>query len=144
MKVLWVESDGSVCDRLGVVADKAARNRVSVDLVIAQTLLAAEDRLRLERFDLVVLNPALPDSFDADMAIARIANMGKHRIAVVSNMETAAQSVEVAAVCKCNISPKAIETQGVTFNRFVQRPETFLDFLLDFFPGGAETGAFAA
>lgn len=134
MKVLWVEDDKTVCDWLAIVADKSARNRVQVDLVVAQSLLAAEDRLRLERFDLVVLDLALPDSFDADMAIARIANMGEHRIAVVSDLESAAEIIEVAALCKCNISDKAVATKDVPFNRFIQRPETFLDFLLDFFP----------
>lgn len=134
MKVLWVEDDPAVCDWLNIVADKSARNRVQVDLVVASSLMDAETRLRLERFDLVVLDLALPDSFDADMTIARVANMGAHRIGVVSDLEAAAEIVEVAANCNCNISPKPVDTKDVPFNRFIQRPETFFDFLLDFMP----------
>ena len=61
MKVLWVEDHAPVRDMLAIAADKAARSRVQVDLVMAPTLMAAETRLRLERFDLVVLDLGLPD-----------------------------------------------------------------------------------
>ena len=54
MKVLWIEDHEPVRDMLAVAADKAARARVQVDLVLAHTLMEAERRLRLERFDLVV------------------------------------------------------------------------------------------
>ena len=128
---------------LAIAADKAARNRVQVDLVIANTLMEAESRLRLERFDLVVLDLTLPDSFDADMTIARIANMGKHRIAVVSGSEERDAAVEVALNCNCNISPEAVSKASVPFNRFIQRPDTFEDFLFNFLPG-AETPAVRA
>ena len=74
MKVLWVEDHEPVRELLLVAADKAARARVPVDLVMATTLMETENRLRLERFDLVVLDLTLPDSFDADMTIARVAN----------------------------------------------------------------------
>ena len=89
MKVLWVEDHEPVRDMLAIAADKAARSRVQVDLVMAPTLMMAEARLRLERFDLVVLDLGLPDSFDPDMTIARVANMGKYRIAVVSSLRSA-------------------------------------------------------
>ena len=87
MKVLWVEDHEPVRDMLAIAADKAARNRVQIDLVMASTLMEAENRIRLERFDLVVLDLTLPDSFDGEMTIARAANMGDFRIAVVSGSE---------------------------------------------------------
>ncbi len=139
MKVLWVEDHQPVCDILLVAAEKAARARVPVDLVIASTLLEAERRLRLERFDLVMLDLTLPDSHDGDMTIARVANMGKHRIAVCSAMPERDAAVETALRCGCNIAPQAVFKAKLPLNRFVQRAETFYDFLLEQMPR-AEAG----
>jgi len=122
---------------LAIAADKAARSRIQVDLVMAPTLMAAEARLRLERFDLVVLDLGLPDSLDPDMTIARVANMGKYRIAVVSSMDSRDQVVESALRCGANIAPKAVFKANLPFNRFIQRPETFEDFLLEQMPAAA-------
>jgi len=137
MKVLWVEDHEPVRDMLAIAADKAARSRIQVDLVLAPTLMAAEARLRLERFDLVVLDLGLPDSVDPDMTIARVANMGKYRIAVVSSMDTRDQVVEAALRCGANIAPKAVFKANLPFNRFIQRPDTFEDFLLEQMPAAA-------
>lgn len=134
MKVLWVEDHEPVCSMLTTAADKVARARVQVDLVLAATLKAAESRLRLERFDLVLLDLGLPDSVDSDMTIARIANMGKHRIAVVSSQEDRDQAVASAVRCGANIHPEAIFKAKLPFNRFIQRPESFEDFLLELAP----------
>jgi DNA-binding NarL/FixJ family response regulator len=131
MKVLWVEDHEPVRDMLAIAADKAARSRIKIDLVMAPTLMAAETRLRLERFDLVMLDLGLPDSIDPDMTIARIANMGKYRIAVVSSMETRDAAVASAVRCGANIAPKAVFKANLPFNRFIQRPESFEDFLLE-------------
>lgn len=144
MKVLWVEDHEPVRDMLAIAADKAARNRVQVDLVMAPNLMAAEARLRLERFDLVVLDLGLPDSVDPDMTIARVASMGKYRIAVVSSMETRDQVVEAAVRCGANIAPKAVFKAELPFNRFIQRPDTFEDFLMDLMPAPAATSKVAA
>lgn len=143
MKVLWVEDHEPVRDMLAIAADKAARSRVQIDLVMAPTLMAAESRLRLERFDLVVLDLGLPDSFDPDMTIARVANMGKYRIAVVSSMDVRDQAVESAQRCGANIHPQAIFKANLPFNRFIQRPDAFEDFLMDLMPA-AETPAVCA
>ena len=105
MKVLWVEDHEPVRDMLAIAADKAARNRVQIDLVTAPTLMEAEARVRLERFDLVVLDLTLPDSIDGDMTIARMANMGKYRIGVASGSEGRDQAVANARACGCNIAP---------------------------------------
>tara|TARA_R110000751_G_scaffold62790_14_gene130062 strand:+ start:5938 stop:6369 length:432 start_codon:yes stop_codon:yes gene_type:complete len=137
MKVLWVEDHEPVRDMLAIAADKAARSRIQVDLVMAPTLMAAEARLRLERFDLVVLDLGLPDSVDPDMTIARVANMGKYRIAVVSSMDTRDQVVAAALRCGANIAPKAVFKANLPFNRFIQRPDTFEDFLLEQMPAAA-------
>tara|TARA_R100000329_G_scaffold6279_1_gene7859 strand:+ start:383 stop:817 length:435 start_codon:yes stop_codon:yes gene_type:complete len=144
MKVLWVEDYEPVRDMLAIAADKAARSRVQVDLVMAPTLMMAEARLRLERFDLVVLDLGLPDSFDPDMTIARVANMGKYRIAVVSSMDVRDQAVESALRCGANIHPQAIFKATLPFNRFIQRPDAFEDFLMDLMPAAETTAVRAA
>jgi len=144
MKVLWVEDHEPVRDILAIAADKAARSRVQVDLVMAPTLMMAEARLRLERFDLVVLDLGLPDSFDPDMTIARVANMGKYRIAVVSSMDVRDQAVESALRCGANIHPQAIFKATLPFNRFIQRPDAFEDFLMDLMPAAETTAVRAA
>ena len=144
MNVLWVEDHEPVRDMLAIAADKAARSRVQVDLVMAPTLMMAEARLRLERFDLVVLDLGLPDSFDPDMTIARVANMGKYRIAVVSSMDVRDQAVESALRCGANIHPQAIFKATLPFNRFIQRPDAFEDFLMDLMPAAETTAVRAA
>ena len=144
MKVLWVEDHEPVRDMLAIAADKAARSRVQVDLVMAPTLMMAEARLRLERFDLVVLDLGRPDSFDPDMTIARVANMGKYRIAVVSSMDVRDQAVESALRCGANIHPQAIFKATLPFNRFIQRPDAFEDFLMDLMPAAETTAVRAA
>lgn len=144
MKVLWVEDHEPVRDMLAIAADKAARSRIQVDLVMASTLMEAERRLRLERFDLVVLDLTLPDSFDGEMTIARTANMGTFRIAVVSGSEGRDQAVADAVRYGCNIAPVAVSKASLPFNRFIQRPEAFEDFLLDLMPGGDKALTVAA
>lgn len=134
MKVLWVEDHQPVRDMLAIAADKAARSRIQVDLVMATTLMEAERRIRLERFDLVVLDLTLPDSFDGEMTIARTASMGNFRIAVVSGSENRDEAVAGALKFGCNIAPQAISKASLPFNRFIQRPESFEDFLLDLMP----------
>lgn len=134
MKVLWVEDHEPVRNMLAIAADKAARSRIQVDLVMATSLMEAEQRARLERFDLVVLDLMLPDSFDGEMTIARMANMGPFRIAVVSSSEHRDEAIEGARRFGCNISPKAICKSALPFNRFIQRPaefEAFLQGLMD-------------
>ncbi len=144
MKILWVEDHEPVRDMLAIAADKAARARVQIDLVMAPTLMAAEARVRLERFDLVVIDLSLPDSVDPDMTIARLANMGKYRLAVVSATESRDQAVAAALRCGANIHPQAIFKANLPFNRFIQRPESFEDFLLDLMPPAAAGAACAA
>ena len=144
MKVLWVEDHQPVRDMLVIAADKAARNRIQVDLVMATTLMEAETRLRLERFDLVVLDLTLPDSHDGEMTIARTASMGDFRIAVVSSSEGRDQAVADAAKYGCNICPRAVAKASLPFNRFIQRPDSFEAFLLDLMPQAGSSATQAA
>lgn len=144
MKVLWVEDHEPVCEMLAIAADKAARARVQVDLVMANSLMEAESRLRLERFALVIVDLTLPDSPDPEMTIARIANMGHHRIAVVSAHDNRDRAVQTALRCGCNIAPEAIGKSGLPFNRFIQRPGAFEDFLLALMPASAAPSTVAA
>ncbi len=141
MKVLWVEDHAPVRELLLTAADKAARARIQIDLVMATTLREAATRVRLERFDLVVLDLGLPDSIDDDMTIASMANMGKFRIAVVSSNESRDASVASAVRCGANIAPKAVFKATLPFNRFIQRPDAFYDFLLDQMPAPAASKA---
>ncbi|MEM5515800.1 response regulator [Henriciella sp. AS95] len=131
MKVLWIEDHEPVRDMLAIAADKAARARVQIDLVLAPTLMEAERRLRLERFDLVVTELTLPDSYDGDMTIARIANMGRHRIAVSTAHADRDKIVETAVRCGCNISEAPVFKAKLPYNRFIQRPEAMLDFFFE-------------
>ena len=119
---------------LAVAADKAARARVQIDLVLAHTLMEAERRLRLERFDLVITELTLPDSYEGDMTIARIANMGSHRIAVSSSNPERDSIVQTAVQCGCNIAPQTVSKAGLPYNRFIQRPEAMLDFFFEQMP----------
>lgn len=135
MKVLWIEDHEPVRTMLAHAADKAARARIPVDLVLADGLLAAEARLRLERFDLVVVDLQLPETGnDVDMAVARVANMGKHRVAVASSRPERDEVVASAARCGANIHPQAVFKASLNFNRFIQRPDSFEDFLLELMP----------
>ncbi|MEM9739883.1 MAG: response regulator [Pseudomonadota bacterium] len=144
MKVLWVEDHEPVRDMLAIAADKAARARVQVDLVMAATLMEAETRLRLERFDLVMLDLTLPDSFDPDMTVARVANMGRHRIAIASASENRDEVNETARRCGANIAPVAVGKGSLPFNRFIQRPDAFEDFFLSQLENTPAKGAVAA
>jgi DNA-binding response OmpR family regulator len=131
MKVLWVEDSERVCELLTIAATKAVRARLQIDMVLAMSLMEAERRLRLEPFDLVILDLGLPDSFDEDMAISRIANMGTHRLAVVSASDDRQRAVDNALRYGCDMSPLAIAKDTLPFNRFIQRPDTFGAFLDD-------------
>ena len=145
MKVLWIEDQEPVRDMLTIAADKAARARVQIDRVLAHTLMEAERRLRLERFDLVLTELTLPDSYDGDMTIARVANMGGHRIAVSTAHPDRDKIVETAVRCGCNIAGAPVFKAGLPYNRFIQRPEAMLDFMLDLMDdsiaGAARTAA---
>ena len=70
--------------------------------------------------------------------------MGKHRIAVCSAQAERDQAVQTATACGANIAPEAIFKAKLPFNRFIQRAETFHDFLLEQMPGAEQVRRVAA
>ena len=137
MKVLWVEDHPRAGELLAAAAAAASRKRYGIDLVVANSLLDAERRLRLERFELVVIDLFLPDSADEDVTVTRIANMGRFRVAVVSASERRQQVVESLMRAGVDCSPEAIGKENLPLAEFVRRPELFRDFVFALMPSQA-------
>jgi len=110
MKVLWVEDHARAGELLAAAAAAASRRRFGIDLVIATSLLDAERKLRLERFDLVVIDlMLLPDSADEQATVTRIASMGKFRVAIVLRPASVADEVMKSLVpAGVDCAPKAV------------------------------------
>jgi DNA-binding response OmpR family regulator len=137
MKVLWVEDHPRAGELLAAAAAAASRKRFGIDLVVATSLLDAEQKLRLERFHLVVIDLMLPDSSDEDVTVTRIANMGKFRVAVVSASEKRQQVVESLMRAGVDCSPRAVGKDDLPLGDFVRRPELFRDFVNGLMPSAA-------
>jgi DNA-binding response OmpR family regulator len=129
MKVLWVEDHRRAGELLQAAAAAASRKRYGIDFVLATSLLDAERKLRLERFDLVVLDLKLPDSADEDVTVTRIANMGKFRVAVVSASDKRQEMVDNLIKAGVDCSPLAFGKEELDLGEFVKRPELFRDFV---------------
>ena len=138
MKVLWVEDHARAGELLTAAATAASRKRYGIDLVIATSLLDAERKLRLERFELVVIDLMLPDSTDEDATVTRIASMGKFRVAVVSGSDKRDDVVKSLVRAGVDCSPKAVGKEDLPLADFVRRPELFRDFVHSLMP---DTGA---
>ena len=134
MKVLWVEDHPRAGELLAAAAAAASRRRYGIDLVVANSLLDAEKKLRLERFELVVIDLMLPDSSDEDITVTRIANMGKFRVAVVSASEKRQRVVESLVRAGVDCAPRAIGKEDLQLAEFVRRPELFRDFVTGLMP----------
>lgn len=137
MKVLWVEDHPRAGELLAAAAAAASRKRYGIDLVVANSLMDAEQKLRLERFDLVVIDLFLPDSADEDVTVTRIANMGKFRVAVVSASERRQQVVESLVRAGVNCAPHAVGKEDLQLGEFARRPELFRDFVAGLMPSEA-------
>jgi DNA-binding response OmpR family regulator len=137
MKVLWVEDHPRAGELLAAAGAAASRKRFGIDLVIATSLMDAERKLRLERFDLVVIDLFLPDSADEDVTVTRIANMGKFRVAVVSASDRRQQVVESLMRAGVDCSPRAVGKEDLPLGEFVRRPELFRDFVAGLMPPAA-------
>lgn len=137
MKVLWVEDHPRAGELLAAAAAAASRKRYGIDLVVANSLLDAERKLRLERFDLVVIDLMLPDSSDEDVTVTRIANMGKFRVAVVSASDKRHRVVESLVRAGVDCAPRAIGKEDLQLAEFVRRPELFRDFVTALMPPAA-------
>lgn len=129
MKVLWVEDHPRAGELLAAAAAAAARKRYGIDLVIATSLLDAERKLRLERFELVIADLFLPDSIDEDVTVTRLANMGKFRVAVVSASDRRQDVVNSLVSAGVDCAPRAVGKEDLPLADFVKRPELFRDFV---------------
>jgi DNA-binding response OmpR family regulator len=136
MKTLWVEDHPHASELLAAAAVAASRKRLGLDLVLADTLLSAERKLRLERFDLVVVDLLLPDSPEEYATVTRIANMGQFRVAVVSASDRRQDAVDALARAGVDCAPRAIAKEEISFSEFARRPETLRDFLFSLLPEG--------
>lgn len=131
MKVLWVEDHPLARDLLAQAGVAATRKRLPVDLVLAGSLMEAESKLRLERFDLVMLDLRLPDSIDEDATITRVSNMGDFRLGVVSASDRRQSMVDFLCAAGRNCAPKAIAKEDLVMGDFSRRPELFHEFLMN-------------
>ena len=134
MKVLWVEDHARAGELLTAAATAASRKRYGIDLVVGTSLMDAERKLRLERFDLVVIDLMLPDSTDEDATVTRIASMGKFRVAVVSGSDKRDDVVKSLINAGVDCSPKAVGKEDLPLADFVRRPELFRDFVHSLMP----------
>jgi DNA-binding response OmpR family regulator len=134
MKLLWIEDHPRVGEMLTAASAAASRKRFGIDLVVATSLMDAERKLRLERFDLVVIDLMLPDSSDEDVTVTRIANMGKFRVAVVSASDKRQQVVEGLMRAGVDCVPQAIGKEDLQLAEFARRPELFRDFVNGLMP----------
>ncbi len=141
MKVLWVEDHARAGELLAAAAAAASRRRYGIDLVIATTLLDAERKLRLERFDLVVIDLMLPDSTDEDATVTRIASMGRFRVAIVSASDKRDEVMRSLVRAGVDCAPKAVGMEDLPLADFVRRPELFRDFLNSLMPDAAPKSA---
>jgi|GEM_PF-222634 len=139
MKVLWVEDHLRTADLLMAAATSASRRRYGLDLVMARSLIEAERRLRLERFDLVITDLILPDSPEEEMTVTRIAAMGRFRMAIVSASHRRQDIVAGLLKAGVNCAPTAIAKEDLALGEFVARPDVFRDFLLSLTPAPAAT-----
>jgi DNA-binding response OmpR family regulator len=134
MKVLWVEDHARAGELLAAAAAAASRKRFGIDLVIATSLLDAERKLRLERFDLVVIDLMLPDSTDEDATVTRIASMGRFRLAIVSASDKRDEVMKSLVRAGVDCAPKAVGKEDLPLADFVRKPELFRDFLQGLMP----------
>lgn len=131
MKVLWVEDHPLAGELLAEANAAATRKRLPIDLVVAPSLMEAERRLRLERFDLVMLDLRLPDSIDEDATITRVSNMGDFRLGIVSASDRRQSMADFLRAAGRNCAPTAIAKEDLSLSDFVKRPEVLHKFLTD-------------
>ena len=139
MKILWVEDHPRANELLVAAGAAASRARFGMDLVVAGSLLEAERKLRLERFDLVIADLFLPDSADEDVTVTRLANMGAFRVAVVSASDRRQEVIDTLQRGGVDCCPFAVGKEDLNLTDFVRRPETFRDFINSLMPGPGET-----
>ncbi len=128
MKILWVEDHEHAIKLIEEIKIAAARKRLPLDIVSAPNLTSAEQQLRRERFDLVLLDLQLPDSLSDMTSACRIANLGQFKLAVVSASPHAQEIVDVLERSLCDNVSKPIPKDDLPFVEFIQNPQKFMDF----------------
>jgi DNA-binding response OmpR family regulator len=84
MKVLWIEDDPVWQKAIESMMLHRSRARKREMIVIARSMLEAERCLRLEKFDVVIVDLGLPDTIDGMASIIRARSAGAGRFAVLS------------------------------------------------------------
>lgn len=138
MKILWVEDHPRANELLVSAGAAASRQRLGMDLVVAGSLLEAERKLRLERFDLVIADLFLPDSADEDVTVTRLANMGQFRVAVVSASDRRQEVVDALQRGGVECAPIAIGKEDLNLAEFVREPQKFRAFIDSLMPQSDE------
>lgn len=138
MKILWVEDHPRANELLVSAAAAASRQRLGMDVVVAGSLLEAERKLRLEKFDLVIADLFLPDSPDEDVTVTRLANMGQFRVAVVSASDRRQEVVESLRSGGVDCAPHAVGKENLDLSDFVRDPPKFRAFIDSLLPAAGE------
>jgi len=128
MKILWVEDHEHALALISEISAAVVKQRLPLDIVSAPTLALAEQQLRRENFDLVLLDLELPDSLDGMMSACRIANLGSFRLAIVSASENASKIVDELEKSHCNNLTKPVSKSDLPFVDFILNPESFQEF----------------
>lgn len=84
MKILWIEDDPIWSAAIERMAVQRARARRRENILLVNSMEAAERQMRLERFDLVVVDLGLPDTVDGVASILRARSGGAQRFCVLS------------------------------------------------------------
>ncbi len=134
MKILWVEDHPRANELLVAAGAAASRKRLGMDLVVAGSLMEAERKLRLERFDLVIADLFLPDSADEDVTVTRLANMGQFRFAVVSASDRRQDVVESLRRGGVDCAPVAVGKEDLDLGDFVREPAKLRAFIDSMMP----------
>lgn len=129
MKILWVEDHPRANELLVAAGAAASRQRLGMDVVVASSLMEAEKKLRLERFDLVIADLFLPDSADEDVTVTRLANMGQFRVAVVSASDRRQEVIDSLMKGGVDCAPTAVGKEDLDLGDFVRDPPKFRAFI---------------
>ena len=128
MKILWIEDHEHALLLIDEISTSVAKKRLPLDVVSVPTLAKAEDQLRIEKFDLVLLDLELPDSSDGMTSACRIANLGDFKLAIVSASDQAEKIVRELEISRCNNVTTPIPKSELPFVEFIRYPHKFQDF----------------
>jgi hypothetical protein len=81
-----------------------------------------------------VIDLMLPDSTDEDATVARIASMGRFRVAIVSASDRRDDILRSLVRAGVDCAPRAISKEELPLADFARRPELFRDFLHGLMP----------